>query len=141
MQTDILKNLLAQKVEAFSTEQKKQYKVIELYKVINKLSKSLKNSAQQQTALRLLKKTIEAISTKNPEPSEEFLSNYQELRQYLFMEYKYDPEAKATVYLLVGLLFGIVLGWIIKSFWLGLPIGFFVAFFFYYTSLNSVKKN
>lgn len=141
MQTDILKNLLAQKVEAFSTEQKKQYKVIELYKVINKLSKSLKNSAQQQTALRLLKKTIDVISTKNPEPSEEFLSNYQELRQYLFMEYKYDPEAKATVYLLAGLFFGIVLGWIIKSFWLGLPIGFFVAFFFYYTSLNNVKKN
>jgi len=110
MQTDILKNLLAQKVESFSTEQKKQYKVIELYKIINKLNKSLKNSAQQQTALRLLKKTIDAISTKNPEP-------------------------------LVGLLFGIVLGWIIKSFWLGLPIGFFVAFFFYYTSLNNVKKN
>jgi len=141
MQTDILKNLLAQKVESFSTEQKKQYKVIELYKIINKLNKSLKNSAQQQTALRLLKKTIEAISTKNPEPTEEFLSNYQELRQYFFMEYKYDPEAKATVYLLVGLLFGIVLGWIFKSFWLGLPIGFFVAFFFYYTSLNNVKKN
>lgn len=141
MQTDILKNLLAQKVEAFSTEQKKKYKVIELYKVINKVSKSLKNSEQQQTALRLLKKTIDAISTKNPEPSDEFLNSYQELRQHCFMEYKYDPEAKATVYLLVGLLFGIVLGWIVKSFWLGLPIGFFVAFFFYYTSLNNVKKN
>ncbi len=141
MQTDILKNLLAQKVEDFSTEQKKQYKVIELYKVINKVSKSLKNSEQQQTALRLLKKTIDTISTKNPEPSDEFLNSYQELRQHCFMEYKYDPEAKATVYLLVGLLFGIVLGWIVKSFWLGLPIGFFVAFFFYYTSLNNVKKN
>lgn len=141
MQTDILKNLLAQKVEAFSTEQKKKYKVIELYKVINKVSKSLKNSEQQQTALRLLKKTIDAISTKNPEPSDEFLNSYQELRQHCFMEYKYDPEAKATVYLLVGLLFGIVLGWIVKSFWLGLPIGFFVAFFFYYNSLNNVKKN
>jgi leucyl-tRNA synthetase len=141
MQTDILKNLLAQKVESFSTEQKKQYKVIELYKIINKLSKSLKNSDQQQTALRLLKKTIDAISPQNPEPSDEFLSSYQALRQHFFMEYKYDPEAKATIYLLVGLLFGVVLGWIIKSFWLGLPIGFFVAFFFYYTSLNNVKKN
>ena len=62
MQTDTLKNLLAQKVESFSTEQKKQYKVIELYKIINKLSKSLKNSDQQQTALRLLKKTSCMIS-------------------------------------------------------------------------------
>jgi leucyl-tRNA synthetase len=86
MQTDTLKNLLSQKVESFSTEQKKQYKVIELYKIINKLSKSLKNSDQQQTVLRLLKKTIDAISPRNPEPSDEFLSSYQALRQHFFMD-------------------------------------------------------
>lgn len=141
MNIDMLKGLLTSKSEHFSNTEKKKYKIVQLFKVINKVNQSLLNQSIKKETMGLIRQTIEAIPATPSADSSLFDKHYLALRNHTVIHYKFDPDAQASVYLLVGLVFGAVLGWIIKSYWMGLPIGFLVAFVFYYVSLNNVKNH
>ncbi len=142
MKTDVLKNFMNQRIADYSEQEKKTYKVAQLTKLMNRIDKSIASNATKKETFALLRLTIELLPPAGTaRATSRFMQQYSILRKHAIMVYKFDPESQATLYLLVGLALGAVIGWLVKSLFIGLPVGAIVSLVFYNLSLNTFKNN
>ncbi len=139
-----LRNDLVSKTVAYSSKQKQTFKVKSLLKVIDKIEPLCKEKGALNEVIVRLRALIQLLPLHaeelKKETNEAFFVQYEQFTYFLIAKYKLDIDALASKYLVVGTVMGIIIGYFLKNYLIGVPIGLAILFVFYYTTVYSQER-
>lgn len=139
-----LRNDLVSKTVAYSSKQKQTFKVKSLLKVIDKIEPLCKEKGALNEVIVRLRALIQLLPLHaeelKKETNEAFFVQYEQFTYFLIAKYKLDIDALASKYLVVGTVMGVIIGYFLKNYLIGVPIGLAILFVFYYTTVYSQER-
>ena len=139
-----LRNDLVSKTVAYSSKQKQTFKVKSLLKVIDKIEPLCKEKGALNEVIVRLRALIQLLPLHaeelKKETNEAFFVQYEQFTYFLIAKYKLDIDALASKDLVVGTVMGIIIGYFLKNYLIGVPIGLAILFVFYYTTVYSQER-
>ncbi len=139
-----LRNDLVGKTAAYSSKQKQTFKVKSLLKVIDKIEPLCKEKGALNEVIVRLRALIQLLPLHaeelKKETNEAFFVQYEQFTYFLIAKYKLDIDALASKYLVVGTVMGVIIGYFLKNYLIGVPIGLAILFVFYYTTVYSQER-